>query len=411
MLLGQYIPRLNSMCFRAANRLCKATGMKPLKDYKLLEKTILTDAQSVAKMFDYIIPAESSQCTYVKVGKKSDLSFSREIISFCDEHGKLLKRFFRQNGENIKANSYKYNDDLRTVNFLTFDISRLSPAFAKTQEIRNKYGVWVKQATEYQIVRDVFKLYKNGKTAKSVFFRRVDYAHDANPDKQKITFTRFPLTLGFGKKSDKVVVSGVVNLRPNEVELSDLSTTPNFVPDMKDEFLKYRFIDIRTDKGIRYLTKDFLREKNLDCLNIYISPSSFKVSQNSSGHFSTFNREICFSKNLAEKSTSSVVDIAAHEVEHAYQHSLIGRRGSGNSRYETDAMKNLGALTPEEIKPAAEYAIARDGYPTLSDTENLRENELYWNNKLEVDARKAGAKAVKRFEQSSNYEFFDEFYE
>lgn len=406
--ISKYTPQINSMIFRTENKICTALGRKPLKDYKLLEKTEGTDITSFTKDFLCQAPSGASKFNYVKVGKKSDFSFNREVASFFDEKGRVIMRLFRQNGENIKLRKYNYDGIVRTIETKTHDTSRISPEIVD-KKFRNFAGRWENKSKEFQLIHKFSDLIKDGKNAILLLTRKIEYS-PKNIDRQKVTMTRYPINLGFESKAEKRTAGADVVIKNNDFDIENIFSSPNLRISSGDPFLKYRFIDIRTDDGMKYLTRKFLKDKHLEDMNIYIAPSSNRVSENSIGHFSCAGREICYSPDIVSGTLSRAVDVAAHEVEHAHQHALIGQIGKGTTRYETDAMLKFGFPSIEESCAAVKYSIARDKYPKLSDTEDLSQNEEYMKNLLEVDARKAGSKAVDEFLENYNSGFFSQFY-
>ena len=96
---------VNAFGFRTVNKCRNLLGKKPLKDYTLLTKIDkVTINEKIKKILSHSVknlPKDTVSFSYVKVGKRSDSSFSREIISFFDKSGNKTS-IFRENGFNVK---------------------------------------------------------------------------------------------------------------------------------------------------------------------------------------------------------------------------------------------------------------------------------------------------------------------
>ena len=409
-IIRKYLPQINSNCFRAINKVYTNLGLKPLKDFQLLQKTSGTDVFRFASDYKCQVPYKAVEYTYVNIGKKSDLSYKSEVLSFFDASGRIIQRYFRKGGQNTELYTYDYARNKRTIEKSRLKTSHINKEFI-TPELANIAGRWVKESTEPQIIYKFIRdLVRKGKEATMVLSKKVQH-NPQNADVERITFTRYPINLGFEPKTNKQVVSGTITHHSTDIELTDVRQSGNIDIDLRDEFLKYRFIDPRSNEGMELMTRQFLREKSLDDLGIFVSASNKQVPKNSSGYFSVWDQEICYSPNIKAGDASAAVNTAAHEVEHAYQHSLIGRIGRGYTKYETNALQKFGFPDEAERNRAVYYAMARDDYPKLSETEDLSQNIRYMNNLLEVDARKAGKAAEENYRKyRANFEFFEQFY-
>lgn len=335
------------------------------------------------------LPGNADSFSYVKMNKISDNSFEKEIMTYYDNLGRLIKRIFRTNGLNTKKHEYTYQKIGRTIDYYDGEGKKLS--------------------TELQIMR---RWADN--SPKRLLTKRINFLTDENNNLiREIIFTRFPKCGEPQEIESKKVASAKLCSFKNKKFLFDFKThgfEKSFEPSRKDKFLLLRFLDPRSDEGLKYFTKELLKKKNLDNLRIKILPNSNSVSDNSMGYFSVWDRIIAFSPKIKEKVTFWGVNIAAHETEHAYQYAQIGRAGRGKTSYETDAYKYLGDLSNlDEIFETVKYANARFDYPRLSDTEDLTKNFRYMNNYLEVKAREAGEKMAEAYRNSNvnNYMFFD----
>lgn len=410
-IISTYIPRVSSKCFRTVNSMRTALGMRPFKDAKLLVKEDNVAIDKFSKDISIKTPKEAKTYSYVKIGKKSDNVFSREIVSFFDSQKRLIVRLFQENGINVKQRLYSYKKKTRIIQTREYSTARLPETYRANIDICNKLGDWHVVSLEKQIKEKVSEFVKEGKKALQLLTRRVDY-DPKDMDFEQITYTKYPLNLGFGKKSDKQVLSAKIKKGNKDVKISELKQTANLGIDEGDEFLKYRILDPRTADGMEYLTYKFLRDKNLDKLYLRVYPLDSDVGKNSAGYFSARKSQICYSPVLENYYPEDVVAVVAHETEHAYQHSLIGRVGKGMNSYEYDALREFGPIEygDNNFRKSIEYAIARDEYPSYSSTEDLSRNRLYQENLLEVDAFAVEEPAKKAYTKNlKNFEFFDQF--
>lgn len=410
-IISTYLPRVNSKCFRTINSIRTNFGMRPFKDSKLLEKIEKADVVDFSKNIGLKVPKDAKTYSYIKVGKKSDSVFSREIVSFFDSQKRLVSRVFQENGINVKQRLYSYKKKTRIVQTREYSTARLPEKYKANLDICNKFGDWHVVSLEKQIKEKVSELIKDGKKALRLLTRRVDY-NPKDMDFEQITYTKYPLNQGFGKKSDKQILSAKIQKGNKDVEILDLKQTANLDIDTDDEFLKYRILDPRTAAGMEYLTYKFLRDKNLGKLYLRVYPFDADVAKNSVGYFSARKSQICYSPVLENYYSEDIVAVVAHETEHAYQHSLIGRIGKGRNSYEYDALRELGPVEygDDKFRKSIEYAIARDEYPVYSATEDLSRNRLYNENLLEVDAFAVEEPARKAYMKSQeNFEFFEQF--
>ena len=92
-------------------------------------------------------------------------------------------------------------------------------------------------------------------------------------------------------------------------------------------------------------------------------------------------------------SKGEVIDTINHELRHQYQDKLQEKQGIINYTLNRDSAK----LSKEENEQARIFRNARWKY-----TQPEKNFMKYYNNKLEKDAREAGEKAKKIYEDSSN---------
>lgn len=371
-------------------------------EFKLISKVKRACISEIEKSKHWKAPQEAVSFDYVEIGKISDENFSKEVISFYDENGRLILKNFRENGKNTRQRTYQYIENKKIISDMFFDTSRIKE---KVDDILfNIGGIWKKAYEETQWITKIPEWAKKGKNPTELHTRRVDYNPITELEDQ-ITLTQYPINLGLSKRK-KQFVSGIFKHTTGVPMLKEITySTNNRLDFYNDKYLKYRFFDFHRPEGVTVFTKGLLDDNGLGNLKIKVFPDSPKVKSDSAGYFDPLEREICYSKNLSKPDlyVLDIVDSVAHEVEHAKQFSLIGRRGNGSCEYEFDAFSKLGELkTPEEQMEALKYFIAKGDYCAKGDK--------YTNNYLEVKAREAGARIAEEFQfPIENFIFFERF--
>lgn len=410
--LAKYMPQTNAYCFRKVNSLITACGLKPLKEYKLLSKTENINISFIDKNQYWQVPKDSVTFSHVVIGKKSDTSYTKEVMSFFDENQKPIAKMYRENGVFTKLRRYFYDGNKRIIECSNFDISRIDEGITE-KNFLNLGGIWKKQSKEIQKIKEfpIMAVEESAKqrTAKQLFSQKIEYLDENNT--RRITYTQHPLNMGFNSKGKKKkFISGVIKNEEYNVSLSDIKQSDNLHLNTTDEFLTFRFLNPHTEEGIIALTKEFLRRNCLEKMNIRIIPNCNRVKTHSEGFFSASKSEICYAKGLLSKYVLHIVDTVAHEVEHAWQHWMIGRIGRGKTAYETRAMELFGFLPQQHLEEANKLAIAREKYPIIKDGETFSKNPAYKNNYMEVQANEAGKYAAIDYSQDTeNFNFFEQF--
>ena len=406
--ISKYMPQINAYCFRSMNKARVFLYLKPKSDYKLISKINSVDISKLNKDKHWNIPSDAVNFDYIVLGKKSDPEFSREVLSCFNENGDVISRCYRDNGINTKRRLYSYEPDKRIIKSQVYDTSRVLEESWRVPNILNMCGRWNLIFTELQNIRHLNGFFRKGKTPTLMTTKRVE---PLTEDSKRYTFRQFPINLGFDKKPNKRVFSAVLTRTKEGINLSDMKQSENLHLDFSDKFLLARILNPHSEEGLTELTKSFLKERGLDSFNIGIVPNCPKVSQNSDAYFSNMNKEICYRTGLTKEYVLSIVDTVRHEIEHAWQHFMIGRIGKGKSQFETEALQKFGQpKNPEDTAEAVKLAVARDNYPRLSDTEDLSKNIEYQTNYMEVKAREAGNKASKEYTQpKDNFIYFEQF--
>ena len=388
-------------------------GNQSKTDYKLLERLDRADVTSIDRKV-WLPPKKASSFSLVRVGKKSDSNFVKEVMTYFDKDGKIVERLFRQDGINTKQRLYSYGNSSREIVTREFKHPDVEPGVTLPKLIYNMAGQWRNRVSELQIFESYPGLAAlvapkyNGKIPIRVFSRKIEYVNPKDINSvRKYRFTHSHVNLGIEEPNCKKVVSGTIYKNGKNIELKDVSKTDNLDLNLDDEFLKYRFIDPRSDEGMKLISDYYIKQKGLEPLSIRVFPSSGSIIEHETlGYFS--NGEIHYSKRLQDFGSEKAIDTAAHEVEHAYQHAQIGRLGKGKSSYETEAERVLPKIKLSELEEAVQYSIASSKYPRSNLTFS---NPLYRDNYLEVKAREAGKKASELYRaDENNFKFFDFFY-
>ena len=380
------------------NKICRHT-IPPKTDFRLLTKTGRTDISLIDNNKFWQAPQNAVSFDYVEIGKHSDENFSREVMTFFDDTGRVISKVFRENGRNVKQRLYRYDDNKKFITNMLFDASRV--AEKAENYLYNLGGIWKKNFKLTQWITKIPEWAKDGKIPTELHTRHVDFVPQTE-EAAKITLTEYPINLGIEKGQKKTICGEVDNSKGFPKIKS--ATYENLNIDRNDKYLKYRFFDLHTPEGIIAITKGMLEEKGLGELNISVIPNA-KMDNDELGSFDTYEAKIRYSGKLIKENmpVEKIIKIIAHEVEHAKQHSLIGRRGIGGSKYEYEAFKKLGPLTtPAEEVEALQYFIASCKYKPYG--------YEYKNNYLEVKAREADEKTSTEFTESkNNFEFFEQF--
>ena len=368
-------------------------------DYKLLEKTKKLSVDNFPND-SWALPTEADKYTRVRIGKKSDKNYEREVVTFYNSKGEMIRRCFR--GTDMKNKIREYTKDF----FLPRKDTELNGALGvdkrriKTSEffpvvaVDQALGEWKTVSDEEQFVYSMFDKTKGYRSAKKLHINKNQYDYEGDKAHVKATCVEYPINLGFENPKDKKILSVQVGIENNRAKIESVNNETNVEVSLGDDYLPYRMLV--GDKKQECLAQHFLDKKDVGDLGINIETNKSKVNNNATAYFSSQNREIVFKE--VQKYAHPVL-IASHEVEHAYQHSLIGRLGRGKTYYEKNCRWKKGSLTAEkDIEEAKKYAIARDNYPILDSKEDLSKNKDYVDNYLEVKARDASKKATEIYE-------------
>lgn len=368
-------------------------------DYKLLEKTKKLSVDNFPND-SWALPTEADKYTRVRIGKKSDKNYEREVVTFYNSKGEMIRRCFC--GTDMKNKIREYTKDFFLprkdtelngalgVNKRRIKTSEFFPVVAVDQAL----GEWKTVSDEEQFVYSMFDKTKGYRSAKKLHINKNQYDYEGDKAHVKATCVEYPINLGFENPKDKKILSVQVGIENNRAKIESVNSETNVEVPLGDDYLPYRMLV--GNKKQECLAQHFLDKKDVGDLGINIETNKSKVNNNATAYFSSQNREIVFKE---VQKYAHPVSTASHEAEHAYQHSLIGRLGRANTYYEKTCRWKKGSLTAEkDIEEAKKYAIARDNYPILDSKEDLSKNKDYVDNYLEVKAREASKKATEIYE-------------
>lgn len=378
---------------------CLKNQKKPKSQYELLEKTKNLPVKNFPAG-SWTLPVGAKTFTRVQIGKKSDESYLREVVTFYDDKNKIIKRCFKGTGMNKKIREYEYdftlppkNTDIGGAYGVNIRRIKTKEALPESYDVSN-YFVWTDTVNEEQFVAIMFDKSRGAKFARKIHINKNEYSYGEDLEGIKATCIEYPINLGFEPKTNKKVLSVDISVSNNNVNNTRINSETNVKVNENDVFLPYRLM-LGKGKQER-LAQYFLNKKGLGDKGVFIETNPERVQGNASAYFSSSSREIVFKNVLLGYHP---VRTAAHEAEHAYQHCQIGRLGRAETAYEKECALTKGNLTNiSEIEEAIKYADARKCYPDTTGIEDLSKCKEYKENYLEIKANEAGVNALKVYE-------------
>lgn len=359
-------------------------------DFKMLTKTPKSPIERFNRELDFwAVPEEAKFFKNIRVGKKSDSAFFRDITSFYDKDKKLIKRCISGSDINYKIRQYKYSYETPKYRDISPHVISgrkiTTKEYIKDNPDKNIWGKWKTTCYEEQFAYHFFEDPMRIKIATKLHTNKVIYDLE-NEAKRTCVMTEYPKNKGYEPKSAKKVMGFEIEMVNGMPEIRGYEQTPNVKIPSCDDFLAYRFL-MGAEKQ-EALTRYFLAQKKLDDLGISVYTNKSNVSPDAIAHFASYGPEICWrSVNAAREP----VVTAAHEVEHAWQYAQIGRLGKGTTNYERDCLRKFGEIADgKEREEAYKYLVASENYPSKTQMNYL---ESYKSNYLEKKARKAGSEA------------------
>ena len=363
--------------------------------FVLLEKTQKINIDQY-KTFSGNTPQNADSFTFATIGMKDDKNFKKKITTFYSGENIVQRLFETSDGERIIREYEHHGQDVKGSNCKYRKIVQKKMADGRPEFVTNL----IEEMRTY-----ISETKKNKKTGKNLLKLEI-IKNIIDGNKISATITEYPFN------GDRKVpkISNLRKIAGLEIELNESTPiitgtfeTTNIKLPSNDKYLPYRFI-LDTKTKIKELTKHFIKEKNLDKLNIKVRVKD-TIGKNTAGYFDEERNEIVYAMSTCDFARTS-----AHEVEHAYQYCQIGRVGKGYSQYGKNSRKIYGNIENlEDSMEAYKYSVASINYPKLTDEEDLSKNMDYMNNYLEVKAREAGERASKEYKEKGaefNKQFF-----
>lgn len=384
-----------SQAYRAVTRI----SMKPAKPktYQLLERTELP----IAAFPDdsWCVPEGSVRFRRVRIGKTKDPNYDREIVSFYDDQGRIITRFQKGNDIPRSKRTYEYSQGV-TNDCNKVNITRVHTAQFIPEQEGSNYGIWAHVSDEQRYVREQYILKKKRLPfPKKLHITRTDYDPD-NSFRRIIKLTEYPTNQGVETKAAKkeMKIGLTMDYKDGQYipNVTEISSSSNIQVPENDEFLGFRFLRGKTKQ--ESLARYFIGKKGLSDAKINVTTSSFEVNQGIA-HFDPYGDGYIRFKDIID----TPVNTAAHEAEHAWQYSIMGR-AFGRTPYEQKCKELYGSLDTPELQAEAQKLAQADAiYPAKIETAEGEINPEYWNNYLEVKAREAGKKAQELYDKGRDF--------
>ena len=312
------------------------------------------------------IPQNAESIDIVKLETNFGAS-SQRIVSFKDKAGKLIKRFVSKYEDNKltskTVNTYDhFCDNYRTTSRQTYSNGK------KVQEVREQFGFDSKNNHLGHTKLTITKDNTNARHEHQVFETFTKKSQDR----------RFLETEAQRDSKGRMINK---TLRGNIENLDSFKSDP------------YLYIRNYNDDDFLNAASNYAKKvQQVEGRSINISNKS--LSNNTLGYSRSLPGYKEIKVDVAKHSSrGELIDTVNHEFRHQYQDELQEKQGIINYTLNRDSAK----LSKEENEQARIFRNARWKY-----TQPEKNFMKYYNNKLEKDAREAGEKAKKIYEDSSN---------
>ena len=292
---------------------------------------------------------------------------SQRIVSFKDKAGKLIKRFISKYEDNKltskTVNTYDhFCDNYRTASRQTYSNGK------KVQEVREQFGFDSKNNHLGHTKLTITKDNTNARHEHQIFETFTKKSQDR----------RFLETEAQRDSKGRMINK---TLRGNIENLDSFKSDP------------YLYIRNYNDDDFLNAASNYAKKvQQVEGRSINISNKS--LSNNTLGYSRSLPGYKEIKVDVAKHSSrGELIDTVNHEFRHQYQDELQEKQGIINYTLNRDSAK----LSKEENEQARIFRNARWKY-----TQPEKNFMKYYNNKLEKDAREAGEKAKKIYEDSSN---------
>ena len=320
----------------------------------------------------WVVPEGTDSFTIVRIAKNGEENFEKKITTFFNGD-KIISRCTDINNVPIESREFRYIQNETTHQ----NISGFKRNIITNMYNGEAYSPKMKSYEVQTIIKDAKNKYARVRIEKNIF--------DGD---NIIGIIKECLNKNIRSRHGNKLIKLNMKLM-NGIPKIENQTTSNATLPEKKPLLPFVFI-FEPIRKVESLARYFLKQKGLEDMKINIKTLDLK-DDSTFGYFSPKGRAIRF--NSAIKLNAA--DVSAHEVEHAYQHALIGQLGKGISEYERDCYKAFGDIKDIKLsQEATDYYIASENYPE----DIIKQHTEYWNNLLEVKAREAGEKAAKEYE-------------
>jgi hypothetical protein len=384
-------------------------GKKVIKQKKhtLLRRTgVLPIYQYRKKIWE--VPQSADMFKIVKVAKTDNPKDYTEIVTFYDRIGNIIRKC--KSGTNVTPQIKDFEYSHRKLVNIFSGHSWAEVTKITTRELINPPNIKKYKKSDLKKLRDgqkwqqtlIEEQFEAIIVLKTVFNRVLTIIKNKfnpnQPSKMHAEIVEYPLIKSRGAKTiqkpaSKKVLALEIETKNDIPHIVSVADNTNVKITKKDKFLPFRFY---LDKATKYvvLSKHFLKAKGLEKLNIKILTNQ-KFNDETAAFFDTHTGELLYSNEC----TNDIVKTVAHEVEHAYQFSLIGRAGGDF----TDFVKKCGKLLPRiknenRFQEIIEYLQAYIKYPQRKNFDDISiYRKAYRENLLEVKADKAGDIALAQY--------------
>lgn len=345
--------------------------------YVLLEKAENMNVKNSA--YSLSAPEGAETVSVVTIGKRGTDTLYKTITAYFDKNKKLLRKQISGNGINIRRNYETTGNNVAKLRkIVTEKFNDDVCAFEPVQ---------IEEQKTYKLTDR-----KNSSTKLTLFKNVID------GDVIHSTITEYPFNGHGALRYLRKTLGLDLEFRKDIPYIVSTFETSNAKFPVSDRFLPFRFI-LDEKKKLHSMTKFLLKEKGLEKLNTEVYFSD-KVGKHTAGYFDDTTNEIVYNP----EAKSHVADLSAHEVEHAYQYSQIGRIDKGYTQYARKAKKLYGGIIDDKSRlEAHKYAVAAQNYPKMNNDDKPSEIPGYTNNYLEVKAREAAQKVKNEYDEGAKF--------
>lgn len=387
------------------------------KPYRLISKTTGIKLAEYKKNTLNLIPfdnypaPEKITVDEVVVQSTKNPQIKKTITTFRDYSGNIKERITDNTTPGSKLRNRLYKKDCcnmrdedkfftkRVVQEYTIPKNRINDYkqrlnIADSAQLKDIY--WNQESSTTNILEiNHEKLQKLLTTIKTVFTDKKNIHSIKESAPIKAVNGKMKIAKNAQTKFLEIVTSQKAN---GEITIESIKKSP-LVSDTiyNDEYLPFRLYEA-TDVR-KPITKYFIKKNNLEDFGIEVIPNR-NIKGTGKADFNYLYGNISFSndKFIKERSLKSdFVTDAAHEVEHARQHSLIGRlleEQSFNGSYHQRCFEKKGRIQDKnsffEAKAYLDDLSLTQHFDFTNPVVFQKYSDIYFNSVLEKGARKAG---------------------